>query len=355
VTECAEGLCIVPIDSNGSFLKYEALYVKTPGGRPVSVQGDKDTNLLFVADGTAGLTIIDLASLGASRDDDRDGVDDRVLGTTDLDGGARAQKVAVFRDPVGGLVAAVAAGNAGVHLARVLLPQTLAAATSPATEASGCCCADDGNACTTEQCLNGICVHVPINSPTCCNGRAYDSTTQCCESGGPIAKCINDPTNFSAQCINDLSQCPDRSARLGSTFPMTTDGCGHPITLVPNALLNNPALCSGTAFGTGDPSSPLACDHHDFCYAQCYMPTSALADELDRKTCDDRFYSEMQNVCANLSPIQAALPSPNLLFPGITCYAACSQYAAAYYSIVRSTAGRSAYETSQRTSCQCCP
>jgi hypothetical protein len=116
VTECAEGLCIVPIDTNGSFLNYEALYVKTPGGRPVSVQGDKDTNLLFVADGTSGLTIIDLASLGASRDDDGDGVDDRVLGTTDLDGGARAQKVAVWRDIFGKLMVAVAAGRDGIFI-----------------------------------------------------------------------------------------------------------------------------------------------------------------------------------------------------------------------------------------------
>jgi hypothetical protein len=115
VTECAEGLCIVPIDSNGSFLKYEALYVKTPGGRPVSVQGDKDANLLFVADGTAGLTIIDLASLGASRDDDGDGIDDRVLATVDL-GAVRAQRVAAWKDAFGKIIIAVAAGEAGVFI-----------------------------------------------------------------------------------------------------------------------------------------------------------------------------------------------------------------------------------------------
>ncbi|MFI5365397.1 MAG: hypothetical protein ACHQ4J_07210 [Candidatus Binatia bacterium] len=49
-----------------------------------------------MADGTAGLRLIDLATPGGSRDDDHDGLNDRVLGTLDL-GGARAQRVAPYR------------------------------------------------------------------------------------------------------------------------------------------------------------------------------------------------------------------------------------------------------------------
>ncbi|MBI4515161.1 MAG: hypothetical protein HY699_05010, partial [Deltaproteobacteria bacterium] len=334
--------------------------IAMPNHSPGAVAYDPSTQLLFVADGTNGLAIIDLSVPGGSSDgDDTDSVDDRVLGTVNL-GGAQARAVAVFRDTTGGLVTAVATGAGGMHFMRVLAPQTVApsagfgssgASPAPAAQTGTCCCADDGNPCTEDQCLNGICVHPRINSLTCCNGRAYDSTTQCCEDAGPIAKCVSNPSNFSAPCIAELSRCPDRSPRLN--FPNTTNGCGYPIAVVPDAWRNNPAGCIGAEFGTGTSGSPLACDYHDFCYGQCYTPTNAAADEFDRKGCDDQFYTNMSSICSGLGGM-GLLPSLDPLFLGQPCFQACSQSALLYYSIVRSSAGRDAYEASQRTSCQCC-
>jgi hypothetical protein len=91
--------------------------IKTPG-TPRGMAEDPATQLLFVADGTAGLVIIDLSVPGGSRDDDGDGIDDRVLGRVDL-GGARATAVVVYRDRAGGMVAAVATGAGGVHFVQV--------------------------------------------------------------------------------------------------------------------------------------------------------------------------------------------------------------------------------------------
>jgi pimeloyl-ACP methyl ester carboxylesterase len=71
-----------------------------------------------VADGTAGLTVIDLAVAGGSMDDDGDGIDDRVLGAVDLDG-SRAVRVARYVDMTGRQIVAVAAGTGGVYLVQV--------------------------------------------------------------------------------------------------------------------------------------------------------------------------------------------------------------------------------------------
>ncbi len=109
----------------------EQLTLKTRGGRPSAAVGDPLTQMLFVADGTAGLTIIDLATPTEPRDDDQDGYDDRILGTFDLDG-VRAQHVALFRDRIGRLVATVSAGSQGVYLVDVEPPRPLVEAdTSP--------------------------------------------------------------------------------------------------------------------------------------------------------------------------------------------------------------------------------
>jgi hypothetical protein len=104
--------------------------ITTPGGNPkvagsgpTGVAYDPQTQLLFVADGTAGLTIIDLSVPGGSRDDDGDGIDDRVLGTVDLQG-ARAERVTVWRGANGVLIAAVATGAGGISLIQ-LEPENL--------------------------------------------------------------------------------------------------------------------------------------------------------------------------------------------------------------------------------------
>ncbi len=94
--------------------------ITTPGRAPRGMAADRQTGLLFAADSTAGLTIIDLRPAGGA-DIDRspqDGIDDRVLGTVDL-GGSLAQQVAYFHDIFGTPVAAVSAGEAGVFFVQV--------------------------------------------------------------------------------------------------------------------------------------------------------------------------------------------------------------------------------------------
>ncbi len=113
------GVAVVPVSAGGGFdptqLANGAGQIAIAGGGGVAAVGDRLTQLLFVADGTAGLRIVDLATPGGARDDDHDGVDDRVLATVDL-GGARAERVAVWRNPSGKLIAAVAAGKDGLFL-----------------------------------------------------------------------------------------------------------------------------------------------------------------------------------------------------------------------------------------------
>jgi hypothetical protein len=117
------GMCVVPVDAaSGSFdpnlLSNGVGMINTPGGSPQGAVADPLSQLLFVADGTAELTIIDLAVPGGSRDEDGDGVDDRVLGTVELEG-ARAQRVALWQNVIGAPVVAVATGSGGISLVQV--------------------------------------------------------------------------------------------------------------------------------------------------------------------------------------------------------------------------------------------
>jgi len=119
VSGAGQGIVVVPVSRSGAFddraLVNGVGQLSIPGSRAMGAAADPATQLLFVADGTAGLRIIDLATPGGSRDDDHDGVDDRVLGTVDL-GGAQAQRVAVWRNRSGKLVVGVAAGRDGLFI-----------------------------------------------------------------------------------------------------------------------------------------------------------------------------------------------------------------------------------------------
>ncbi|MFI5396218.1 MAG: Ig-like domain-containing protein [Candidatus Binatia bacterium] len=115
------GVCVVPVSVSGFdplLLPNGAGVLRTPGRISRGSVGDPSTQLLYVADGTAGLTVIDLAVAGGSVDDDGDGIDDRVLGTVDLDGN-RTARVARYVDMAGRQIVAVAAGTGGVYLVQV--------------------------------------------------------------------------------------------------------------------------------------------------------------------------------------------------------------------------------------------
>ena len=101
----------------------------TKGMSPQAAIADPDTRQLLVADGTAGLTIMDFRSPGGQIDRNGDGVDDRVIATIPLTvesekrvaagWAASARRVAFYRDSAGRRIAAVAAGEAGLFLVQV--------------------------------------------------------------------------------------------------------------------------------------------------------------------------------------------------------------------------------------------
>ena len=130
------GVTIVPVNTDGTFDSTRATTLAVPNGGSGSAVGDPLSQLLFVADGTAGLRIIDLAAPLGRRDDDHDGVDDRVLGTVQL-GGAQAKAVAVWRDPANGVVVGIATANGGIDVVRVTPTDPVAVASI--NRSSGIC------------------------------------------------------------------------------------------------------------------------------------------------------------------------------------------------------------------------
>ncbi len=97
--------------------------LRTPGGNPMDIAGDSIRQELFVADGTAGLAIVDLRVAGGAMILQGDRSDRRVLGTLDLQAsaslsapGAIARSVANLRSENGWRLAVVAAGESGVFV-----------------------------------------------------------------------------------------------------------------------------------------------------------------------------------------------------------------------------------------------
>jgi RHS repeat-associated protein len=94
VVSCAGcGMSVVPVNGaggagGGSFaplsLPGGVGQLNTPGQDSRGAVGDPSTQLLYVADGTTGLTVIDFAQPGGTRDANHDGIDDRVLGSVAL-------------------------------------------------------------------------------------------------------------------------------------------------------------------------------------------------------------------------------------------------------------------------------
>jgi hypothetical protein len=115
-------IAVVPVDAalgkfNEGMLPQGAGRIATQAGILNGAAGDRDAQILYAAEGTAGLGLIDLANPSGSVDDDNDGVDDRVLGGTTLSG--PAMEVVHYRDQCQRPVAAVAAGQGGVDLVQV--------------------------------------------------------------------------------------------------------------------------------------------------------------------------------------------------------------------------------------------
>ncbi len=128
---------------------------------PSTGTGDTATQLLLVADGTAGLSIVDLSVPGGQRDEDGDGVDDRVIGTVELSG-ARASQVTLYRNRLDGLIAVVASGSGGVDIIQVL-PNSASSPHRALLRFGG---SGGGGAQVAGQCEAGVQVEFDLVSPT---------------------------------------------------------------------------------------------------------------------------------------------------------------------------------------------
>ncbi|MBI4517827.1 MAG: hypothetical protein HY699_18630 [Deltaproteobacteria bacterium] len=329
--------------------------IAMPGHSPGAVAYDPSTQLLFVADGTNGLTIIDLSVPGGSSVTASDGVDDRVLGTVNL-GGARARSVAVWRDGVG-LVAGVATGKAGVYIVPVQPPEasSLVAEVSPPSAAAAvwtggeesgfACCGNctDTNSCTDDACLpDGTCEHVQVTNPTqgCCKGVKYDLTTTCCVDGKLRQKQVSDFDALSTGCPN----------RVQNQLAHVIDGCSN----VPDDPVDGQCSVAPTRFGSTEGTLPqgsqalsLPCNQHDMCYQTC---------RANRAACDSGIFESMLHVCS------LAYPTATCPFVGpdsakCPCYAIerqlCVDTASLYYQGLQQL-GESAWKSRQVQYCACC-
>lgn len=105
-------------------------------GEATSVVLDRDENLAYVSAGARGLVMIDLAGPASIQpiDQDRDGVDDRVLGTADSPASASATALSLARG-----AAFLADGNGGVAVAQLIPPRArfLAIARDPVKALDG--------------------------------------------------------------------------------------------------------------------------------------------------------------------------------------------------------------------------
>ncbi|MBI1817096.1 MAG: Ig-like domain-containing protein [Deltaproteobacteria bacterium] len=192
--------------------------IKTPG-TPRGIAEDPATQLLFVADGTTGLAIIDLSVPGGSRDDDNDGIDDRVLGRVNL-GGARATAVVVYRDRAGGMVAAVATGAGGVHFVQVSPTDhvILSSAVTPCSPgATNCPNGQSHQASRAHRSLAGSNGSTSANDIAACSTftmidaqyRSYrDKFTAAMQPGGSV------PNDLVTTLINDVPRLGDATRAM---------------------------------------------------------------------------------------------------------------------------------------------
>jgi RHS repeat-associated protein len=146
VVSCEGGLCTVPVFEGLQFTPNNIPggpgRILTPGDNPRGTAGDRVRQMLHLADGNAGLSIVDFLSPGGSIDETndlleeaQDGIDDRVLGTLPLpypwapgmdpfaaDDFAKAVQVARWDDAEERPYEAVATAERGVYVVSEPLP-----------------------------------------------------------------------------------------------------------------------------------------------------------------------------------------------------------------------------------------
>lgn len=121
VAPCDDALCALNLDAAaGQFVPRGCLRngrIRLPANATVrGAVADSIRRLIYVASGTAGVSVVDAQDLSGSLDDDAPfGVDDRVLYSLPL-GGTHARRISYDVDEGGRTVGYVAAGEGGLYL-----------------------------------------------------------------------------------------------------------------------------------------------------------------------------------------------------------------------------------------------
>lgn len=132
------------------------------------------------------------------------------------------------------------------------------AALSTCTSGADC---DDGNGCTADRCLDGVCAHLAVGDSTCCN-QDDDCTPMPCKAtacrtipGRSYSTCTYTPVP--ACCLTDVA-CSDRDACTADMCDVLTHTCSH-------------AAIPGCCVVTAD------CDEGDVCVNGSCTPGTAEA------------------------------------------------------------------------------
>ncbi len=141
---------------------------------------------------------------------------------------------------------------------------------------------DDGNACTTDTCQDGVgCVHLP-NTAACDDGDACTTNDACAQGtcrGGPALSC------------DDGNACTDDSCSpvSGCTHAFNTAACDDG-----DACTTNDACAEGTCRG----GPALSCDDGNACTDDSCSPASGCAHAFNTAPCDDGDACTTNDACA---------------------------------------------------------
>jgi hypothetical protein len=160
---------------------------------------------------------------------------------------------------------------------------------------------DDGNVCTTDACVNNVCVY--NNNTLACNDGLFCTTTDVC-TGGLCVGSVN-PCVAPLLCSEALDACVEclTGADCGDGNICTSDSCDATGTCVHQ---NNTLPCDdglfctlvdacagGLCVGSTDPCSGLVCDEAGDRCVECL----AASDCNDGNPCTDDVCTN--NVCSN--------------------------------------------------------
>jgi hypothetical protein len=105
--------------------------------------------------------------------------------------------------------------------------------------ANGSVCADDGNQCTADQCQAGACVHPAVANGTVCSDDANECTADQCQSG----VCAHPAVANGTVCSDDANECTADQCQSGA--------CAHPAVADGTVCTEDGNECTVDACGAG--------------------------------------------------------------------------------------------------------